>query len=58
MTTLADALGGMAHPLAGALAEWRNLSEWQRFLLRKVAPEFARACEEFDEATHRRIDPP
>lgn len=56
-TTLADALGVMSRPLASLLAEWRNLDPWQRFVLRKLAPDVARACERLDEAAHQRLDP-
>lgn len=56
-TTLADALGVMSLPLASVLANWRHLDPWQRYLLRKVAPDFARACERLDEAARRRLDP-
>jgi hypothetical protein len=56
-TTLADALGVMSLPLAALLAEWRQLDPWQRFVLRRFAPDVARACEQLDEATHRRLDP-
>jgi len=56
-TTLADALGVMSLPLASVLAQWRGLDPWQRFLLRKVAPDFARACQQLDDAAHRRLDP-
>jgi len=56
-TTLADALGVMSRPLASLLAEWRDLDPWQRFVLRKVAPDFARACERLDRAAHERLDP-
>ena len=57
VTTLADALGVMSRPLASLLAEWRQLDPWQRFVLHKLAPDVARACERLDEAAHQRLDP-
>lgn len=56
-TTLADALGVMSLPLASLLAVWRQLDPWQRFVLRRFAPDVARACERLDEAAHERLDP-
>lgn len=56
-TTLADALGVMAHPLARTLAEWRNMTPWQRLVLRRTCPELVAALDELDKAAHEQLDP-
>lgn len=45
MTTLRDALGPAAHPLAGVVAWWR-LCHWQRGMVRLVAPGLGRRLDD------------
>ena len=58
MTTIADALGPAARPLAEIVAQWRALTPWQRLVLRATSPEVHDALVRLDDGFDKLLGPP
>lgn len=57
MTTLADALGAAARPLARVIATWRLGPTWRRRAVRAVYPDLARALDDLGAGIENVIGP-
>lgn len=57
VTTIAEALGSAAHPLARVVATWRLGPRWRRRAVRAVYPALARALDDLAAGVENMIGP-